>query len=266
MRAEKTEFPKISIVTVNLNMHDGLEATFTSVAAQTYPNVEYLVIDGGSTDGSVDAIRENASRIDYWVSETDDGLYDAMNKGVRAASGEWIIFMNAGDHFHHENAVAKVFQEAHSDADLVYGHSMRWYAREQVGRLVRAESPAVLPLRMNCSHQSLFTRRSVLLAKPFSLGLMAADYEFLVRVYVEGGRFKMVDHTIGVNVNGGISDRKRLRSLGQRRRVAVKYGLMTPGHALSYACMASRAVLGPWLKLMLPVPLTGWLLRHRTFD
>jgi hypothetical protein len=119
---------------------------------------------------------------------------------------------------------------------------------------------------MNCSHQSLFTRRSILSTSPFSLGMMAADYEFLVRMHVEGARFKMVDHTIGVNVNGGVSDRERLRSLGQRRRIAAKYGLMTPWRFLSYAGMAGRAVLGPYLKCMLPLPVTGWLLRHRTFD
>jgi len=266
MAGQIRELPKVSVVTINLNMRDDLEATIKSVIGQTYSNLEYLVIDGASTDGSVEVIRGHANRIHRWVSEPDLGLYDAMNKGTREASGEWVIFMNAGDEFYDSSAIADVFREIHSDADLIYGHSVRRYAREKVERVVRAELPGVLGLRMNCSHQSLFSRRSILMERPFSVGLMAADYEFLVRMHVEGKRFKMVDRVVGININGGISDRKRLRSLSERGRIATRYGLMTPLGALSYAGMASRAVIGPYIKFVLPRPVTGWLLRHKKFD
>jgi putative colanic acid biosynthesis glycosyltransferase len=264
MKAPPIDPPKISVVTINLNMRDGLKGTIESVIAQDYPNLEYLVIDGGSQDGSTDLIREYADGIDYWVSEPDRGLYDAMNKGARAATGEWVIYMNAGDRFHDEKAVSDVFRDPHLDADLVYGHALISYEREQVKRLVLAQSPSVLPLRMNCSHQSLFTRCGIVLGSPFSLGLMAADYEFLVRMHVEGKRFKMVDRIIGVNANRGMSDRRRLRSLSQRCRIAVRYRLMTPRRALCYAGMAVKAVLGLWIKRVLPRPLTGWILRHKS--
>jgi putative colanic acid biosynthesis glycosyltransferase len=264
MSEQPVDPPKVSVVTVNLNMRRGLKGTIESVIAQNYPNLEYLVIDGGSQDGSTDLIRQYAYKIDYWVSEPDRNLYDAMNKGARAATGEWVIYMNSGDRFHDENAVSDVFRDPHLDADLIYGHALISYEREEVQRLVLAQSPSVLPLRMNCSHQSLFTRRSIVLDSPFSLGLMAADYEFLVRMHVEGKRFKMIDRIVGVNANGGMSDRNRLRSLSQRFRIAVRYRLMTPRWALCYAGMAASAVLGLWIKCVLPRPLTGWILRHKS--
>jgi putative colanic acid biosynthesis glycosyltransferase len=262
----KADLPTISVITINRNTRDGLETTIGSVVGQTYPHLEFLIIDGASIDGSFDLIQRFASQIDYWISEPDCGIYDAMNKGVRAATGEWVIFMNSGDRFHDSNAVASVFSECHSDADLVYGHSVLWYAREKFERFVPAESLAALPLRMNCSHQSLFTRRSLLLQRPYSLGFMAADYEFLVRMYVERRRFKTVDRVVSVNVNGGISDVRRIRSVAERARIAARYGLMTPRRALSFVGMGIWAGLGPQLKRVLPQQLTTWILRRRTVD
>src|SRR5690349_19507415 len=91
--------PHVSVITVNYNQRGGLEKTIASVLAQSWPGLEYLVIDGGSTDGSADLIRANHDHISYWVSERDRGLYDAMNKGVKAAKGDWILFMNSDDIF-----------------------------------------------------------------------------------------------------------------------------------------------------------------------
>jgi glycosyltransferase involved in cell wall biosynthesis len=252
--------PRISVITINRNMHDGLESTIHSVLAQTYPNLEYLIIDGNSHDGSRALIKRYASSIDYWVSEPDNGIYDAMNKGVRAATGDWVIFMNAGDRFYGDESVAAVFSEPHSDAELICGHGVRCYVRENVQRFMPAESPSTLPLRMNCSHQSLFTRRALLLERPFSTGMIAADYEFLVRMYAEHRRFKVVDRTIGVNLSGGISDVRRLRSVLERARISFRYGLMTPRRALSYLGMGLRAGCIAPLRRALPKPLATWIL------
>jgi glycosyltransferase involved in cell wall biosynthesis len=81
------------------------------VISQTYPNVEYIIIDGGSTDGTLDIIKKYEDYIDYWVSEADKGIYDAMNKGVDLATGQWINFMNTGDRFYDENSIEEVFSK-----------------------------------------------------------------------------------------------------------------------------------------------------------
>src|SRR6266498_2998001 len=87
----------ISIITVVLNMKDGLERTVRSVAGQTYSDIEFVVIDGGSTDGTLDLIKKYEDKISYWSNEKDEGIYDAMNKGLRKAKGDYVWFLNAGD-------------------------------------------------------------------------------------------------------------------------------------------------------------------------
>ena len=87
---------KLSVITINYNNRDGLHKTIASVVNQSWREFEYIVIDGGSTDGSVDVIKSFADRIDYWVSEPDKGIYNAMNKGIDVAQGEYCIFINSG--------------------------------------------------------------------------------------------------------------------------------------------------------------------------
>ena len=254
---------KVSVVTINFNMAEDLDGTIQSVLAQTYPDIEYLVIDGGSTDGSADVIRQYADRIDYWVSEKDGGLYHAMNKGTRAASGDWVLFMNSGDRFADERVVADVFSQDHDDADLVFGHSIRRYEEEGVAREIEAEPADVLPLRMNCSHQSIFVRRGILLNHPLREGFMSADYEFLLSAWVSGLRFKMVDRVVGAWSTGGMSDRKRLLSLRQRLEVLERNGLLTPRLRFAYAKLAIRALIGQAARAVLPMSAIRYILRHK---
>jgi len=110
---------KCSIITVNLNNKDGLQQTIQSVIAQTGDEIEYLVIDGASTDGSVDIIKQYRDNIDQWISEPDTGVYNAMNKGIDRASGEYLLFLNSGDRLYQPNVIEKVLPELKQD--LVYG-------------------------------------------------------------------------------------------------------------------------------------------------
>jgi glycosyltransferase involved in cell wall biosynthesis len=116
---------KISIITVNFNDKKGLAKTISSITNQTYKDFEFIVIDGGSSDGSKELIENYSSIIDYWVSEPDNGIYNAMNKVIKAAKGEFIIFMNGGDVFTDTNVLSLIDKELSDKYDLYYGDCFR---------------------------------------------------------------------------------------------------------------------------------------------
>jgi len=255
--------PKVSVVTVNFNMADQIAGTLDSVLGQDYPNFESIVIDGASTDGSQKVIAAYGDQLAYWTSEQDRNLYDGMNKGVRAATGDWVLFMNSGDRFADSHVLSAMFAEDHADADALYGHHMRRYPKQGIERVIHAETPHVLPLRMHCSHQSLFMRREILLERPFSLRLLAADYEAILTAYVAGRRFKRVDCVVAVASVGGRSDNNRLTILWQRISILRRHGLMNFKTALHYAGLISWVLLASPVKRALPKSLVAYFLRHR---
>lgn len=258
-----TVAPKVSVVTVNFNMARDLADTLDSVLAQDYINLEYVVIDGGSTDGSRDIVAGYGPRLSHWVSEPDRNLYDGMNKGVAAATGDWILFMNAGDRFAAPDVLSRIFAVPRDNADILYGHHMRRYPVEQIDRLVSAEPPAVLPLRMHCSHQAMLMRRELLVKRPFALDLLAADYDAILTAYVLGKRFEAVDRVIALTTQGGRSDTARFRSLGERMMLVRQAGLMTFGIRLHYARLYVRTVMALGVTKILPKGLKSVILRHR---
>src|SRR5690348_17657794 len=107
--------PKLSIITINLNNVKGLQKTMESVFAQTFTDYEYIIIDGGSTDGSVSEIKKHQNKLVYWISENDKGIYNAMNKGIVKANGEYILFMNSGDYLYTDNTIKEVFQKSNNE-------------------------------------------------------------------------------------------------------------------------------------------------------
>lgn len=114
---------KISIITINLNNREGLARTMQSVIGQTcFKYVDYIIVDGGSTDGSLDVIRENEKHLKHWVSEKDGGIYDAMNKGVGMAASEYCQFLNSGDTLHSSYVLERILPQL--DADIVYGNPL----------------------------------------------------------------------------------------------------------------------------------------------
>ena len=122
----------ISIVTVSYNAVLTIEQTILSVINQTYPNVEYIIIDGGSTDGTVDIIKKYANKIAYWVSEPDKGIYDAMNKGGLKATGDFIQFLNAGDWFENEHVIEKIFKDWYKRVDVIYGDILEEATKQKI--------------------------------------------------------------------------------------------------------------------------------------
>lgn len=184
---------RVSVITVCYNAIQGIEKTITSVLSQSYPEIEYIVIDGGSKDGTVDVIRKYADRIDYFVSEPDGGIYDAMNKGVSAATGEWVTFLNAGDIYYSIQSIEAVFsREIPSDIDVVYGYQVHSYS---YGKFVRKQLPLTFfSTGMPFGHESSFVRAEVMKHDGFDTRYrIAADYNFFYQLYMSGGHFMPVD-------------------------------------------------------------------------
>ena len=256
--------PKVSVVTVNFNMESEIGPTLDSVLAQNYSNFESIVIDGGSTDGSRQIIERYGQHLAYWVSERDRGLYDGMNKGVVAAAGQWVLFMNSGDRFASPTVLSDIFYTDHSDADLIYGDHVRIYPDRGIERIIRAEAPDILPLRMHCSHQSLFMRREILLSRPFETKFLAADYDAILSAYVGGKKFKRVDCVVAVAAVGGRSDRHRLTILMQRIKIVRMHNLLSGRIFLHYLWLMARVIMVVPFKAFLPRAVTTFILRHRS--
>lgn len=172
---------KISVVTVSYNAADTIEETIRSVVNQTYDNIEYIIIDGGSTDGTVDIIKKYADRITYWVSEPDKGIYDAMNKGIAVATGDYINFMNAGDTFADVNTikvVSNIISDSKNSFDIYYGDTIYVYSYGEV--MVPGLSLKTIEKRLPYCHQSSFVRISIHKTDLFNLGFRyCADYNFV---------------------------------------------------------------------------------------
>lgn len=182
--------PKISIVTVCYNAVKIIEETILSVINQTYTNIEYIIIDGGSKDGTVDIIKKYNDKIAYWTSESDNGIYDAMNKGIKKATGEWINFMNAGDSFCNLNVLAELNRNgAFDNYDLIYGDVIGKY---KIGnRLLKAGNLKNITKTMQFSHQSTFAKCSLMKENLYVLTYrLAADYNFILSLYLNGRKFK----------------------------------------------------------------------------
>ncbi len=152
---------KISIITINLNNAKGLKKTINSVCAQNYSDIEYILIDGGSTDESLAIIQDSADKLHYWISEKDNGIYPAMNKGIKKAGGDYLLFLNSGDSFTTLESVSKAVAYF-SDEDIIYGDINAVKNNE----IVRTE---IYPDKLNLTyfidgaipHQAMFIKKSL---------------------------------------------------------------------------------------------------------
>lgn len=189
---------KISIITVSYNSAATIEKTILSVLEQSYPHIEYIVIDGGSRDGTVDIIRKYADKIAYWVSEADDGIYFAMNKGIAAATGEFIQFLNTGDCLAGKDAVAEFVPRIHEDTVVAYGDML---CTLLAGQYISHPKPLENLRGGSCiPHPSTMTSSSYHKAHPFDSSFrLAADYDFFYKAYLtDKVKFQYIPLTLSV--------------------------------------------------------------------
>lgn len=201
---------KISVITINYNESEGLKKTIQSVVGQTYDDIEYIVIDGGSTDGSKELIETHAAKIHYWVSEPDSGIYNAMNKGIRAAKGEYLLFMNSGDCFFESDTLAKAEALMVENCGIYYGDLIYYNKRKK--KLEDWIFPNKLSLGFfienSLPHQGSFIKRNLFDAiSMYNENLkIASDWEFFViAICVEKVSYKHIGIVISEYDFTGIS-------------------------------------------------------------
>lgn len=239
---------KLTIITVVYNAADLLEPTIRSVRRADFPQIEYIVVDGGSADGTLDVIQENSDQIDTWISDRDRGLYDAMNKGLNMAQGEFVWFVNAGDHIASAEIIQKILDHIKEDTDIIYGEVM---ITDQEGKSLGTRSelttqklPADLSWRsfrygMRVSHQGFIVRKSI--APLYELNNLSADIEWCIRCLKASRKNVLVPGIFVHYLKGGISKKKWKKSVWDRYKILKKYFGFVP-NLLAHLAISIRAI------------------------
>lgn len=203
---------KISIITVCFNAKNELIKTIESVVAQNYSSMEMIIVDGGSTDGTQNILSSyedkfEASQIEFkYVSEKDTGIYDAMNKGVKMASGEWCNFMNAGDLFYDNNSLNCLADNIKQDVGVIYGDAVHSYQDKYKIHFASSRERLTFQKGMEFCHQASLIKKTVLKKIPYNTYFcIAGDYDFFSRVFLSKIPFQHVEKIIAIFQKDGIS-------------------------------------------------------------
>jgi len=202
----------LSIITINYNNLEGLRRTINSVISQTWHDFEWIIIDGGSTDGSKELIEETANELaasdfnplSYWCSEPDKGIYNAMNKGIKHCNGEYINCMNSGDEFYAPHTLAKIFNITYS-AGVLYGDTLRIGKNTYIERFPDILDIYYLYHKCLC-HQAMFVKKTLLIENGFNEKYrICADYAKWIELSLKNIEFKHIDHIVCKFDGTGIS-------------------------------------------------------------
>lgn len=185
------DLPLITVVTISYNAVQAIESTICSVINQKYLNIEYIVIDGGSTDGTIEILKKYDNKISHWISEKDSGIYHAMNKGIALAHGKWLNFMNSGDCFVNDEVLNSVFlNREYICSDVLYGNTIGKYSFGYKNEM--PESLVVMKRRLPFCHQSVFVKTKLLKETFFDVSYkIGADYNMFYSFFVIIRRFNM---------------------------------------------------------------------------
>ncbi|MBQ7633835.1 MAG: glycosyltransferase [Alphaproteobacteria bacterium] len=224
MKLSQKNIP-LSIITICYNIKDEIEKTCQSIVNQTWQDFEWIVIDGGSTDGTVDILNKYRSRINVFISEKDKGVYNAMNKGIKLASGEWLSFMNGGDAYAANDVLEKVFKDKNYDADVLYGNVNKIYPD---GHTEYSNYKTKIDLSYFANdvinHQSSFIKRN--LFDKFGLYdekyKIAADWEKWIVFMKNGCKFQKIDVIVADFMYNGISSNKSALA-ADHEKICAKY-------------------------------------------
>lgn len=227
--------PKFSIITVVLNREEDIEYTLNSIAQQTYSNIQYIVIDGGSTDETLDKIESYKDKIDILVSEKDHGIYDAMNKGLKLAQGDYVLFLNGGDSLHEFATLEKVVQETIISKDhlpdIIYGECL-FVNNDRTPISTRSKfKKQTFPKTLNeysfkkgtnVSHQAFIVKNEI--AGPYDLSYSwCSDIDWMLNCIKKSKYIRPYNGIIAEFVLGGTSESQKLASLKERFLIMQKH-------------------------------------------
>ena len=222
---------KVSVITIVFNLEAEIEKTIQSVINQTFQNVEFIVVDGGSSDGTLHIIEKYKNRINTFITGPDKGLFDAMNKGLTCVSGDYVIFMNGGDRFYSHETLATVVKELDDIGDdslpgLIYGHAMEESKDGRTLFLKRSRSPKVKWWGMFTHHQAMMYNMSVIRKYGIRYDLkvkIGSDYKFTLEFLNHTGKTFAMNEPLCVFRQGGISHKRWKTALKEqwwiRRRI-----------------------------------------------
>ena len=227
--------PTVSIITITYNAERFLERTIQSIVAQQATDYEYILVDGASKDGTIDIVRKYEKHITRWISEPDKGLYDAMNKGLHMATGDYVWFMNAGDEVYDPETVPQLLKRIQAtQADVYYSNAL---FVEQNGNLVGLRSqvtPHTLPknltwrdmaLGMKVCHQAFIAKRTI--APDYPTDNLSADLDWEIRCLKAAQQIEFLNFILCKYLVGGLSVQQHRQSLTDRFKVLVQhFGLL----------------------------------------
>lgn len=218
--------PLLSVITVVYNNVNDIERTIKSVINQSYGNIEYIIIDGASSDGTLAVIEKYKSQISQLISEKDKGIYDAMNKGLDLAKGEYVLFMNSGDEIYESNTVENIFA-TEANADIYYGETEMLNSKLQSEGARRHKIPKKLTLNsfkygMSVSHQAIYIKRTI--TQPYNPKYeLSADIDWILSAISKANVIVDVDFYVAKYLMGGMSKQKHLQSLKERFTIFNHY-------------------------------------------
>lgn len=243
--------PLFSIITVTYHAESVLEETILSVVSQTYHNIEYIIVDGASKDRTLSIVNKYRDKIQAVVSEPDKGLYDAMNKGLKMAKGEYVCFLNAGDTFHEDDTLQLIVHQLNKSnvlPDVIYGETALVDAQRHFVRMRRLQTPDTLNWKsfrqgMLVCHQAFIAKRA--LAETYDLNYrFSADFDWCIRVmkkasFLHNTRLTLIDY-----LDEGMTTKNRKASLKERFRIMAKhYGYIST--VLHHIWFVLRLLLKP---------------------
>nr|WP_242691604.1 glycosyltransferase family 2 protein [Pedobacter sp. SYSU D00823] len=237
--------PLLSVITIVYNNVRDIERTIQSVINQSYFRIEYIIVDGGSTDGTIEIIRKYRDQISAFISEKDNGIYDAMNKGLKLATGDYVLFMNSGDEIYDTDTVEKVFS-CNPHADVYYGETEMFDDTWTSLGKRRHEAPQELTIGsfkygMSVSHQAIYIKRSLASTYDTSYQL-SSDIDWVLNALSKAKKVVNTRTYVAKYLVGGMSKKKHRQSLIERFRIFSKYYGLIP-NLLNHVVIAKNLIL-----------------------